>query len=82
MPDIYLYQGEATPSDMRLRDPTPLTETIVSKEFPMAYHTGVSPEQLMSRVSGAMLIITKIANDFPMLLIKSSKAKELRSRFA
>jgi len=53
-------------------------ETIVAKEFPMLYYAE-SPQELRSKVSGA--VITHVAKDFPEALLKTGKAKELRSKW-
>lgn len=56
-------------------------ETIVAKEFPMLYLSKpVKAEQLVSKVEGATL--AQVANEYPLIYIKSGKAKELRSRFS
>lgn len=40
----------------------------------------VTSKELRSRVSGAT--ITKVAQEYPQILLKSGKAKELRSKWA
>jgi len=56
-------------------------ETITAKNFPMLYVSKpVKTQELISKVEGAT--ITKVANDFPEELIKSGKAKELKSKWA
>ena len=58
-----------------------ITETITAKSFPMLYLSKpLKAEELISKVEGAT--ITKVAKDFPEELLKSGKAKELRSRWA
>lgn len=56
-----------------------IVETIVAKEFPMLYYAA-TPKELRSKVSGAT--ITHVAKDYPEALLKSGKAKELRSKWA
>jgi hypothetical protein len=61
--------------------PPAIIETIIAMEFPMLYRAEpVTSKELRSRVSGAT--ITKVANIFPQELIKSGKAKELRSKWS
>jgi len=56
-------------------------ETITAKNFPMLYVSKpVKTQELISKVEGAT--ITKVANDFPEELIKSGKAKELKSKWS
>ncbi len=58
-----------------------ITETILAKDFLMLYRAEpVTSKELRSRVSGAT--ITRVANTFPQELIKTGKAKELKSRWA
>jgi len=57
----------------------PIVETIVAKEFPMLYYA-TTPKELTSKVSGATVI--HIAQDFPETLLKTNKAKELRSKWS
>jgi hypothetical protein len=60
--------------------PPAVVETIVAKEFPMFYLSKpVKAQELISKVEGAT--ITKIAKDYPEVLLKSGKAKELRSKW-
>ncbi len=61
--------------------PPAITETIIAMEFPMLYRAEpVTSKELRSRVSGAT--VTKVANIFPQELIKTGKAKDLRSKWA
>ncbi len=61
--------------------PPAITETILAMEFPMLYRAEpVTAKELRSRVSGAT--ITRVSQDFPLILIKTGKAKDLRSRWA
>lgn len=56
------------------------TVTIVANDFPMVYfESPAKAEELRSKVSGAT--ITRVANSFPHELIKSGKAKDLRSKW-
>lgn len=58
-----------------------ITETIMSKTFPMLYlESPIKAKELKSEVSGAT--ITKVAKDFPETLIRNGKAKELRSKWS
>jgi hypothetical protein len=58
-----------------------VTETITAKSFPMLYLAKpVKAQELISKVEGAT--ITKVANDFPEEIIKSDKAKELKSKWS
>jgi hypothetical protein len=58
-----------------------VTETITAKNFPMLYLSKpIKAQELISKVEGAT--ITKVANDFPLELIKSGKAKELKSKWS
>lgn len=54
------------------------TETITAKEFPMIYYAK-TPQELRSKVNNAT--ITHVAKDFPEALLKTGKAKELRSKW-
>ena len=57
------------------------TETITAQSFPMLYlNKPVKAEELISKVEGAT--ITKVAKDFPEELVKSGKAKELKSKWS
>ena len=81
--DIYLYQGEPTPENIRLRPypPVILVETIAAKTFPMLYLSKpVTAQELISKVEGAT--VKHVAKDFPEALIKDGKAEELRSKFS
>ncbi len=61
--------------------PPAIIETIIAKEFPMLYRAEpVTAKELRSRVSGAT--ITKVSQDFPLILIKAGKGKDLKSRWA
>lgn len=57
-----------------------IIETIIAKEFPMGYYQTAGVKELRSKVSGAT--VTKVANDFPPLLQKEGKAKELVSKWS
>jgi len=58
----------------------PIVETIVAKDFPMLYLSKpLKAQKLISKVEGAT--VTSVAKDFPEELLKSGKAKELRSKF-
>lgn len=58
-----------------------VTETITAQNFPMGYlEETVKAEELISKVEGAT--ITTISKDFPQILLKSGKAKELKSKWA
>jgi hypothetical protein len=58
-----------------------VTETIVAKGFPMLYLSKpLKAEELISKVEGAT--VTTIAKDFPLELIRTGKAKELRSKWS
>jgi hypothetical protein len=58
-----------------------VAETIVAKNFPMDYlPSPAKATQLTSKVSGAT--ITNVSQDYPLTLIKSGKAQELRSKFS
>jgi len=58
-----------------------ITETINAKTFPMQYlATPVTANELISTVSGAT--ISLVSKDFPKELIKSGKAKELKSKWS
>jgi hypothetical protein len=60
--------------------PPAAVETIIAKDFPMLYLSKpVKAEELRSKIEGAT--ITKVAQEFPELLLKTGKAKELRSRW-
>lgn len=55
-------------------------ETIVAQKFPMRYlEKPVKAQELTSTVEGAT--VTHVAKTFPEALLKTGKAKELRSRF-
>ncbi len=61
--------------------PPAIIETIIAMSFPMLYRTEpVTSKELKSRVSGAT--ITKIANTFPQEVLKTGKAKDLRSKWS
>ena len=56
-------------------------ETVTAKDFPMSYlEKPVKAEALISKVEGAT--VTHVAKDFPEVLIKEGKAKELKSKFS
>jgi len=56
-------------------------ETITAKNFPMLYLAKpVKTQELISKVEGAT--ITKVANDFPLELLKEGKGKELKSKWS
>lgn len=58
-----------------------ITETIIAMEFPMLYRIEqIMAKELRSRVSG--VTISKVANTFPHELLKSGKAKDLRSKWS
>ena len=58
-----------------------VTETIIAMVFPMLYRAEpVTAKELGSRVSGAT--ITRVAQEYPQVLLKSGKAKELRSKWS
>jgi hypothetical protein len=58
-----------------------IVETIVAKNFPMNYlPSPVKAEQLTSKVSGAT--IQMISQDYPITMIKSGKAEELKSKWS
>ncbi len=64
-----------------LEAPPAIAEIIIAMEFPMLYRfEPVTSKELRSRVSGAT--ITKIAKDFPEVLVKASKVKDLRSKWS
>ena len=82
-PDPYLRypRRKSYLNDLWWVPPPSLVETIVAQEFPMTYlREPVTAKDLRSRVSGAT--VTKVANPLPQELIKTGKAKELRSRFS
>jgi len=57
-----------------------IIETITAKSFPMLYLSKpVKAEEVKSKVEGAT--VSKVAKDFPETLLKSGKAKELRSKW-
>jgi hypothetical protein len=57
-----------------------VTETITAKSFPMLYLAKpIEAQELRSKVEGAT--VTKITKDFPEVLLKAGKAKELRSKW-
>lgn len=57
-----------------------VVETITAKQFPMQYlDKPTKAEELKSKVEGAT--VTHIAKDFPVTLLKTGKAKELRSKW-
>lgn len=61
--------------------PPAIVETIIAMTFPMLYRAEpVTAKELRSRVSGAT--ITKVVQEYPQVLIKAGKAKELRSKWA
>jgi hypothetical protein len=58
-----------------------LIETITAKNFPMLYlPKPIKAQELISKVEGAT--ITKVANDFPLELLKEGKVKELKSKWS
>lgn len=58
----------------------PPTETIVAKEFPMAYlEKPVAAKELTSKVENPT--VSSVSKDFPEKLLKKGKAKELRSKW-
>lgn len=58
-----------------------VVETVVAQDFPRLYlEAPVKAQQLTSKVSGAAII--KVAKDFPEVLLKEDRAKELRSKFS
>jgi len=60
--------------------PAPI-ETIVSNSFPMNYISKpIKAQILISKVEGAT--VTKVAKDYPEVLIKKDKAQELKSKFS
>ena len=57
------------------------TETINAKNFPMTYlDSQEKANELISTVSGET--VSLVSNDFPKELLKSGKAKELRSKWS
>jgi len=57
-----------------------VTETIVAKDFPISYlQMPVKAKELISKVTGATKV--SVSKDFPDELLKSGKAKELKSKF-
>jgi hypothetical protein len=70
--------GEAKILAFRLAPPP--AETITARSYPM-YYLATPPKatELVSKVSGAT--VTRVTRDYPEILIKSGKARELRSRF-
>jgi hypothetical protein len=57
-----------------------IIETIVAKNFPMDYlPSPIKAEQLISKVSGAT--IQMVSQDYPLTMIKSGKAEELKSKW-
>jgi len=61
--------------------PPAVTETIVSKNFPMLYlPKPIKAQELISKVEGATLIT--VVKELPETLIKKDKAQELRSKFS
>lgn len=88
MADRYLLESSAVDgylledtSGVLLLEVAAITETIIAMEFPMLYRAEpVTFKGLMSRVSGAT--ITRVAQDFPLVVLKAGKAKELKSRWA
>jgi hypothetical protein len=58
-----------------------VTETITAQNFPMLYlPKPIKAQELISKVEGAT--ITKVANDFPLELLKEGKGKELKSKWS
>ena len=58
-----------------------IVETITAKSFPMLYlPKPAKAQELISKVEGAT--ITKIVKDYPEELLKTGKAKELRSKWS
>lgn len=57
-----------------------VVETTVANEFPMGYYQTPGVKELRSKVSGAT--ISEVAKNFPHLLQKSGKAKELISKWS
>jgi hypothetical protein len=69
------------PLPMTISVPPVFIETITAMSFPMLYvEKPVKAEELVSKVEGAT--ISHVSKDFPEALIKSGKAKELRSKFS
>ncbi len=61
--------------------PPAILETIIAMDFPMLWRAEtVTAKELRSRVSGAT--ITRVSQDFPSLIFKTGKVKELRSKWA
>ena len=61
--------------------PPVFVETITARSFPMIYLAKpVKAQVLVSKVEGAT--ITKIVKDYPEELLKTGKAKELRSKWS
>lgn len=61
--------------------PPTIVETIIAMDFPMLYRAEpVISQELISKVSGAT--VTRVSQDFPLILIKAGKAKDMRSRWA
>lgn len=80
---LVAYTQPSMPSvDFELAGGGPVTptETINVFDFPMRYYQGTSVEELRSRVSGATVV--RIANDFPLVLVKAGKSKVLASRWS
>jgi len=83
MTDVWLFPSETPPSNVRLRryPYVGVVETVVAMDFPMGFLAEpVVARELRSRVSGAS--VSRVARDFPEILVKSGKAQELRSKFA
>lgn len=75
-----INEGSAEKEDTTNWTPS-LVETIIAKDFPMAYlRKPVAAKQLRSKIEGATYI--KVANDFPLEFLKAGKAKELKSKFS
>jgi hypothetical protein len=60
--------------------PPPVAETITARNYPMLY-LAKPPKatMLISKVEGATII--RVAQDYPEMLVKSGRARELRSKF-
>lgn len=68
------------PLPMTITIPGP-TENITAKSFPMLYLSKpIKAQELISKVEGATII--EVAKDFPEELLKSGKAKELKSKWS
>ena len=59
----------------------PPVVTITAQSFPMLYLAKpVEAQELISKVEGATII--KIAQDYPERLLRSGRARELKSKFS